>query len=278
MWIGLLVAASLLVVLLAVFLRVGVPHISQRLIYKPEPGPHDFVLPDFPSDVDHEHLFIDTRDGERLHGWLVTRAGNRGLILLCHGNRGSIAGRENTVLFYLELGMDVCVFDYRGYGQSTGTPSEQGTYNDVDAVWHFLTTQRAYAPGMIVLLGRSLGAAIAAHLATHARPRAVILESTFSTLHDLATELYPLLKAVFNVHIRYNTLEKISQIDSPLLLVHSTSDELIGIHHGKTLLKAARKGTRLIEISGRHRDGFVTSKATYLPAIRQFIEEHPPRQ
>ncbi len=274
---GILTAIALAVIAVVTLVIIGAPHVSRRLIFKPEPGEHDFVAPSFPSDVALEELFIKTPDGERLHGWLASREGAEGLILLCHGNRGSIAGREDTVMFYLELGMAVCLFDYRGYGRSTGTPSEQGTYNDVDAVWQYLTADRGYDAGSIVLLGRSLGAAIAAHLATHAKPRAVILESTFSTLHDLATELYPLLKSLFNVHVKYNTLEKLSRITSPLLLVHSSNDELIGLHHGKALLAAAPPNTRLIEITGRHRDGFVTSKDIYMPAIREFIESHPPR-
>ena len=276
MSVSVLAAVAALLIALMLFLKVGAPALSRRLIFKPERGKHDFKKPEFPDSVSHEHIFVTTPDGERLHGWLVGREHNQGLVLICHGNRGSIAGREDTALFYLELGLDVCLFDYRGYGRSTGSPSEQGTYTDVDAVWHYLTTERGYNPGDVALLGRSLGAAIAAHLASHAVPRAVILESTFSTLHDLATELYPLLKSLFNVHIKYNTLEKIPRIRAPLLLVHSSNDELIGIHHGHALQTAAPTGTELIEISGRHRDGFVTSKSTYLPAVERFLEQHPP--
>ncbi len=250
----------------------GASQLSRRLVFKPEPGDHDFKEPVFPDGVSHEHLFFETTDGERLHGWLVSKPENRHLLLICHGNRGSIAGREDTALFYLELGLNVCLFDYRGYGQSTGTPSEAGTYTDVDAAWTYLTEHRNYKPDEIVLLGRSLGAAIASHLATRVTPRAVILESTFSSLPRLAGELYPLLKYPLTVRVKYNTLEKIRAFTAPLLLVHSTEDELIGIHHGLDLLKAAPPATELVKITGKHRDGFFTSKSVYVPAIKQFLE------
>ncbi|MFK8028919.1 MAG: alpha/beta hydrolase [Gammaproteobacteria bacterium] len=268
----LLVVVLALIILIWATLKVS-RAVTHKLIFKPEPGPHDYETPVFPNDVEHEDLRFPSSDGESLHGWLVKREGNKGLILICHGNRGSIAGREDTALFYLAFGMDVCLFDYRGYGKSSGTPSEAGTYADVDAVWDYLTRKRGYAPEETVLLGRSLGAAIASHLAAHVTPKAVILESTFSTLPNLASELYPLLKRLFTVHVNYNTLEKIARISAPLLLVHSTTDELIGLHHAKALLEAAPSGTRLIEIKGRHRDGFVTSKETYIPAVTQFISQ-----
>jgi len=257
--------------LLAVVVILGAPRLSRRLVFKPEPGEHDFKEPVFPSDVSHEHLFFDTQDGNHLHGWLVRREGNHGLLLICHGNRGSIAGREDTAMFYLELGMDVCLFDYRGYGRSTGIPSEFGTYCDVDAAWSYLTKQRGYNACDIVLLGQSLGAAIASHLATHVTPRAIILESTFSSLPKLAGELYPLLKYPLTVLVKYNTLTKIPEFTAPLLLVHSTEDEFIGIHHGYELLNAAAPGTELVEITGRHHDGFFTSKSVYVPAIERFL-------
>lgn len=282
------VLAIVLLAAVALIVRRAAPELAHKLIYKPERGAHDMRRPVFPDHVIHEDQYFKTADGETLHGWLVrqqtseanagateSQAGRprNGVFLICHGNRGSIANREDTALYYLDMDLDVFLFDYRGFGKSTGKTSEDGTYTDVDAAWEHLLSL-GYEACDIVLLGRSLGAAIAAHLATHAQPAAVILESTFSTLADLAAELYPLLRRLFKIHVRYDTLSKIRQIEAPLLLVHSIEDELIGIHHSQALLKAAPQNTRLIEISGRHRDGFVTSRSAYLPAVKAFIDEH----
>lgn len=253
-----------------------IPWLTRRLLFKPERGPHDLRPPEFPPDVYHTDLSIETPDGHTLHGWLVSRQSSRstrGVLLICHGNRGSIARREDTALFYLDLGLDVCLFDYRGYGRSTGSASEEGTYKDVDAVWAGLLNA-GYQPENIVLLGRSLGGAVAAHLATHARPAAVIIESTFSSVSALASELYPRLYRVLGSRTRYDTANKVAHFQSPLLLVHSREDELIGLHHAKALLEAAPDTTELVTISGRHRDGFVTSRQVYLPAIAKFIDQH----
>ncbi|MEM7081668.1 MAG: alpha/beta hydrolase [Pseudomonadota bacterium] len=265
-----MITTVLAITVIGLIVWLAMPRLTRRLIFKPEAGPHDWVEPSFPGGVIHEHVFFDTPDGETLHGWLVQQAGNDLVVLICHGNRGSIAGREETALYYLALGLNVMMFDYRGYGRSSGTPSESGSYTDVDAAWRLLTHERGFAPNQVVLLGRSLGAAVAAHLASHAQPRAVVLESTFSSLPRLARELYPIL-SLFRFGARYDTQSKISHITSPLLLVHSVDDELIGFHHARQLQDAAPADTPLVSITGRHRDGFVTSRAVYIPALVDFL-------
>lgn len=248
--------------------------LSHRLLFKPDrfTTPH---APAFTTDMRFEDVQFESVDGLRLHGWHCHRPENTTTLLLCHGNKGSLRGRENTVDFYARLGMNVFAFDYRGYGLSEGRPNEKGSYRDVRAAWDYLRGQKLIAAKNIVILGRSLGGAIAADLLADSSiaemPGAAILESTFTSVPELAVELYPITGRLIGLFIRYNSLKKVGSIRTPLLLIHSSEDELIGIHHGKSLLSCSPPGTRWLEIKGQHRDGFVTSQSMYYPAIRKFL-------
>lgn len=265
----LLVLAALLYVLV----RLLIAPISRRLIFKPT-RLRETIAPTFEAGTEYEDVWFETADGERLHGWYCWRHGNQGLLMLCHGNKACIEHRPENVEFYLNMGLNVFVFDYRGYGVSSGRPTEAGTYLDVEAAWRYLTVDRDIAPNQIVLLGRSLGGAIAAHLAHQAKPAAIILESTFTSVPNIARELFPLFSRLIATHLRYFTIKKVGQFRAPLLIVHSSEDELIDIAHGLALQQAAAPGTRFLEIKGRHRDGFASSAEIYVPGVRAFIQEH----
>jgi uncharacterized protein len=137
-----------------------------------------------PADVglDYGELEIETEDGERLHGWLVRAfAPTRGHVLLCHGNAGNVGDRVVHAALLSEAGFDVLLFDYRGYRRSTGSPSEEGTYRDARAARAVLGDR---APGLYV--GESLGGAVALALACEAPPAGLVLQSTFTSVRDMA--------------------------------------------------------------------------------------------
>lgn len=159
--------------------------LQARLVYFPGPAPRAT-----PSErgLEHRELELATGDGERLHGWFLPREGARGAVLVCHGNAGSIEQRIELARAFHELGWAVLLFDYRGYGNSTGKPSEEGTYRDAEAAAEHLTRVEGLAPEQIVLYGESLGAAVALELATRRSCAALIAESTFTSLPDMAAE------------------------------------------------------------------------------------------
>ena len=229
-----------------------------------------------PADagLPYEEVAIGTADGETLRGWLVRSPGARGVVLFLHGNAGDIGDRVPTAALLQRLRVDVLLVDYRGYGHSSGRPSEEGTYRDAEAMWRHLTEARGVAPERIVVHGRSLGGAVAAWLAARTRPGGVILESTFTSLPDVAARLYPFLPVRRLMRVRYPLLEHLRGLRSPLLVVHSEDDRLVPFDHARAILEAApvaRK--RLVAIRGSHEWGFQESGAAYERALAGFLDE-----
>ncbi len=219
----------------------------------------------------YEDVTVSVSGGHRTHGWFLPAESSRGVVLFSHGNAGNIADRIESSSFFLNLGFDVLVYDYGGYGRSTGRPSERRCYEDIRAMWRYLTENRRIPPHRIVLFGRSLGAAMACDLATEVAPAATILESAFLSMPRLAQEKLPILPMRQLIRCRFDNASKISRISSPLLIVHSRDDRLIPIHHGRGLFKRASEPKQSLEIRGEHNDGFVTSQDTWLKGLDAFL-------
>ena len=218
-----------------------------------------------------QDVSLVTADNIKLAAWFVPVEQARGVILFCHGNGGNISHRLDSLLIFHQLGYNVLIFDYRGYGQSEGSPSEQGTYRDAEAAWQYLVQQKGFAGHQIVLFGRSLGGAVATRLATHHDPGGLILESVFTSVPDMAAELYPLLPTRFLSRYSYNTRQALAEVNSPLLVVHSLGDEIIPFAQGHQLYQAANLPKTFLEISGDHNSGFMTSGSKYKQGLADFL-------
>jgi uncharacterized protein len=221
----------------------------------------------------YDDVWLTTDDGLRLQGWWVPAAGARGTVLFFHGNAGNISHRLASLQFFHRLGYETLIFDYRGYGQSEGRPSEPGTYRDAEAAWRHLVEERGIPPERIVLFGRSLGGAVAAALAERHPPAGLILESTFTSVPDLGAELYPFLPVRLLARIRYDTLARMPRIRAPVLVVHSRDDDIIPFRHGRRLWDAANEPRAFLEISGTHNDGFFTSGRRYEAGLARFLAD-----
>ena len=221
-----------------------------------------------------ESVSFKTADGVRLFGWFIPSQSARGVILFCHGNAGNISHRLESVQIFHQLGLDIFIFDYRGYGQSEGKPTEQGTYKDVEAAWWYLVEKRQVNPSQIIVFGRSLGGAVASWLAQKHTPRALILESTFTSLRDVAATLYPYLPVRLLLRFEYNTAEYLSRAGCPVLVVHSRDDEIMPFSHGWRLFEVAREPKEFLEIAGTHNEGFITSGKHYEEGLNVFISEY----
>jgi len=237
-----------------------------------------------PADLglNFEDAHIDTPDGERLHGWYVPAApreesGPRGVLLFFHGNAGNISHRLESIALFNRLGLDVLIVDYRGYGRSTGRPSETGTYRDARAAWDHLVGHRGIAPGRIVVFGRSLGGAVGAWLASQlpqdAAPAAVILESSFTSGADMARRLYPVYPARLLTRLEYPVRDYVARLPCPLLVVHSRDDEIVPFDMGRALYEAAPGPKTFLELRGDHNSGFWISRDTYVAGLEAFMEQ-----
>ncbi len=221
-----------------------------------------------------ESVSFETADGVKLFGWFIPSQGAKGVLLFFHGNAGNISHRLGSIQIFHQLGLDVFIFDYRGYGQSEGKPTEQGTYMDAEAAWRYLVEERHVSPNEIIVFGRSLGAALAAWLAQSHTPGVLILESAFASLPDIAARLYPYLPIRLLLRFEYNTAEYLSRVNCPVLIVHSRDDEIISFSHGRQLFEMANEPKELLEITGTHNEGFITSGKHYEEGLNAFILEH----
>lgn len=245
-----------------------------RLLYYPNLPSHEIAATPEDIGLSYEPVAIVTEDQVRLDGWFIPEQDARGVLLFFHGNAGNISHRLDSLKIFNDLRLSVFIFDYRGYGRSEGRPSEQGTYREAEAAWHYLTEQRRVPPHDIVLFGRSLGAAVAAQLASRRTPKALILESAFTSVPDLAAELYPFLPARWLARFRYSTEDYLGSVDCPVLIVHGRDDEIIPYPHGAHLFAAAKEPKRFLEIRGSHNEGFLLSGQHYVKGLDAFITAH----
>ncbi len=263
------------VVMLGYGVLLGYVYFFQaRLIYFPNIG-IGFGMP-VPSDIglDYEDVVFETTDGLQLHGWYVSADQARGVVLFFHGNAGNISHRLDSIEFFHRLGFSVFIIDYRGYGRSEGKTDEQGTYRDAEAAWRHLVEDRGIDPGKIVIFGRSLGASIAAWLASRTSPAALILESAFTSAPNLGRHHYWFLPVRALARIHYDTQSYVERISVPTLIVHSADDEIVPFSHGRKLFSVASEPKAFVELQGGHNDGFLVSRAHYTEALGEFLDVH----
>lgn len=222
----------------------------------------------------YETVKFKTGDGVNLSGWYVPADSALLTVLFCHGNGGNISTLLATIKQLHRIGLNILVFDYRGYGDSEGNPDEEGTYLDVEAAREYLVRERGVTDSRLVLVGRSLGGAVASWLAAKHPPRALVLESTFTSLVDLASEIYPYLPVRTLLRFEYHTLGRVKNIRSPLLVIHSPTDEVIPYHHGERLFEHANEPKEFMEIIGGHNDGFQISAVQYEEGLKAFLKLH----
>ncbi|MDQ2077578.1 alpha/beta hydrolase [Marinimicrobium sp. ABcell2] len=227
-----------------------------------------------PADrgLGYEEVTITTRDDQELHSWFIPAPEAQGVLLFLHGNAGNISHRLESLEIFHQLGMSVLIIDYRGYGKSTGRPSEEGLKLDAEAGLHYLVEERGYESEQVVAFGRSLGAALSAELASRHSLAGVILESAFTSLPDIGSDLYPFLPVRLLLRYEYDTKAALVQASEPVLVIHSEGDEIIPYSHGRALYDAAPEPRYFLTIQGDHNTGFLRSRDTYMAGLRDFFE------
>jgi fermentation-respiration switch protein FrsA (DUF1100 family) len=266
-------AAGLLLALYLILLA-ALSSLESRLIYFPQKR-----LDARPSDygLEAEDLAVETADGERLTGWWVR--GRSDLVLLFfHGNAGNVSHRLDRVRGLVEaLGLNVVLVDYRGYGGSSGAPSERGLYEDGEAIWR-VAVARGVTPERLVLFGESLGGAVAIETALRRPCRAVILEAPFLSVPDMARAVYPFVPRFF-VRTQFDNGAKVGRLAVPKLMVAAERDDVVPPRQTRKLFDLAAPPKELYVIPGaRHNDTYTVGGAAYLEALRRFLEENAPRK
>ena len=241
------------------------------LIYYPETGRHIIAAPDYVG-LAYEPIEISTGDGETLHGWFVPAPAAKGTMLFFHGNAGNISHRMEYLLMFHRLGYNTFIFDYRGYGQSSGSPSESGTYLDAQSAWRYLTEAKGIPPARIVLFGESLGGAVAAWLAMNEKPGALVLASVFTSVPDMAAKIYPFLPVRLLSRFDYNTIEYLQSVTCPVFVAHSPQDDIVPFAHGRALYQAAPEPKQFLELQGGHNSGFIFMQEDWMKALGKFID------
>ncbi len=249
--------------------------LQERLVYFPirawAATPADAGLP-------YEEIWFEAADGVKLSGWFIPAESARGVILFFHGNGGNISHRLWSLELFHRLGLSVFIVDYRGYGQSEGSPSEQGTYLDAEAAWRYLVEERQIPSTDIIIFGESLGGAVGTYLAQRHTPGALILLSTFTSVPDMGVQAYPFMPVRLLARVHYNSLERLPEINCPVLIIHSPADEIVPYRHGQQLFVAANEPKGFLEISGSHNEGPIISVAQYKAGLEAFFTQYGDRR
>ena len=245
---------------------------QSHLVFYPETGREIIAAPS-QAGLPYEDVRLVTTDGLSLHGWYIPAPQPRGTVLFLHGNAGNISHRIDSLQMFHRLGYSTLIFDYRGYGNSSGTPSEQGTYRDAEAAWRYLTERRHIPSCRIVLFGESLGGAVAAWLAARQKPAALVIASGFTSVPDFAQQLYPYLPARWLARIRYDTRESLRSVAAPVLIAHSPEDEIIPFEQGRALFAAANPPKLFLELAGGHNDGFIFMRESWVKVLGDFLDK-----
>ena len=247
--------------------------LERYFIYFPEQA-----LAATPSEAGlaYEDVSFTTEDGVTLHGWFVPGRGDV-TWLWFHGNAGNVSDRlGNLKQLHDRLGVNVFLFDYRGYGQSEGTPSEEGLYLDAEAALAYLNSREDVRSDRIVYFGRSLGAAVAVDLAGHQPAHGLILESPLPSVAFVARQvsLLPAWLVQRILRARYDALSKIADVAVPLLVLHGDEDDIVPLDAGRRLFEAAQEPTQFYVIPGAgHNDTYVVGGGPYFAVLASFLEQ-----
>ena len=232
-----------------------------------------------PSDwgLQYENVELVTSDNIQLHGWYIPGKRSDKALLFFHANGGNISHRGDSLKIFHQLGLNVLIIDYRGYGLSGGELSEEGIYRDAIAAWEYLLG-RGFKKSDIIIFGRSLGGAVATHLSRNVKPAALILESTFSSVRDMASRVMPLVSNLVYLRFSFNTESKIKNTSVPLLVLHSPDDEIIPFKLGQKVFSAGNAPKYFYELNGGHNEGFIESMPGYQKMLETFIKREVIKQ
>ncbi|MBU1121523.1 MAG: alpha/beta hydrolase [Candidatus Omnitrophota bacterium] len=222
-------------------------------------------------NVEFQDIYIKTSDNIKINGWFIPKPGARYTVLFLHGNGGNMGDRLDKINMFYDIGVNMFIVDYRGYGSSEGKVSEKGVYLDARFCYKYLVDDFKIAPEHILVYGESLGAAIAIDLVSNVEVAALITEGAFTSIKEVGKTVHPFL-TLFLLSDKFNSLAKINHVTVPKLFIHSSSDELVPFSLGKKLYRKAVLPKQFVELTGDHNGAFIESQKKYIEAIKEFID------
>jgi hypothetical protein len=263
-------AARVLLIAYLVVL-VAVMFLEESMIFFPSVYPEGDWRP---AGLAVEDAWFQAADGTKLHGWYLPHPRARAAVLFCHGNGGNITHRAYALhVLNRRVGVSVLMFDYRGYGRSEGKPDEPGILADARAARAWLAARENIRESDIVMMGESLGGAVAVDLAARDGARALVVESTFSSLPDVGAYHYAWLPVRLLARTRLDSLSKIGDYRGPLLQAHGDRDTIVPIEFGRRLFEAANEPKQFLVLPGHNHNDLLPN--TYYDALAEFIERLP---
>jgi uncharacterized protein len=246
--------------------------LENRGIYQPAKYPHGEWNQ---TAVIAQDAHFAAADGTKLHGWYVSHENPKGHALLLHGNAGNVTLLAQTLrTINRRHNLAVLALDYRGFGKSEGKPSEEGLYQDARAARKWLAEKEGIAESDVILMGVSLGGAVAVDLASREGARGLVLVNTFTSLPAAAQHQAPWLPLGLILSTRMNSLAKIKDYQGPLLISHADADEVVPFEQGQALFDAAPGPKKFLTATGcKHND---PQPEEYRVALDEFIAALPP--
>lgn len=242
--------------------------------------------------LEYREINFNATDKVQLNGWFIPNRNSNFILLFCHGNAGNISHRLDLIKLFHSIDLNVFIFDYRGYGKSNATPSEDGFYRDALGAYNYLTNEMKYEPEKIVIYGKSIGANVAINLASRVKAAALISDSAFCSAIHMSKTIFPFLpkewinkaatskfiqknlKKLRILLIKFDALSKIKNIKMPKLIIHSKDDEMIPFTQGKKLFKATSEPKEFYPLHGGHNESIIMHKMEYSRKISNFLEEY----
>jgi len=214
-----------------------------------------------------EDVYFKTRDNVTLNGWFLKHPQALSTIIFAHGNAGNMGDRLFKIKFFYDLGLNVFIFDYRGYGKSHGKPSEAGIYLDAQGAYDYLQSQGRVNMKNIILYGASIGGVVVIDLATHRNAALLVVESSITNSRDMVKIFYPFVPSFF-LSLKFDSINKVRALKVPKLFIHSPDDEVVPYWVGQKLFEAAAEPKEFLEIHGGHNDSSITIDP---PAAEEFM-------
>ncbi len=253
---------------LAFVLVIGyVRHLEQKTLFVPSK-----IVKQTPQAVglSYEDVTLQTADGLKLYGWFIPSHDMLRTMIFLHGNAGNIGNRLDKIKIFHDMGLNVLIMDYRGFGQSEGSPTENGMYKDAEAIYDYLVLRKDIDPQGMIGYGESLGGVAVIDLATKRKFKELIIDSSFTNALDMAKVIYPMIPP-FLVHLKLDSEMKVRSITIPKLFIHSTEDTLVPFWIGRKLYDAAAEPKKFLQLKGSHNHGYSFDHDKFVGGIEEFL-------
>lgn len=261
----------LIVIVFVIAFKVFFILLEQKGLYHPYKE-----IPETPKNLGivFEDINFKTTDGQLLNGWFVPAKDAKVTVLYCHGNAGNMYHRLHKVKFFHEMEVNFFIFDYRGYGKSTGKPTEKGLYKDAQTAYDYLASRNDVDKNKIVVYGKSLGGPVAADLCNKRQACALILEGSFATVLLRAQQIYPFLPMKLLITQKYDAMSRVQSLRIPKLIAHGRQDEVISFRHAEILYAAAANPRQFLPFDGGHNDDVYVTSAAYIDVLLNFFRQN----